>query len=227
MLSFRDVHASIAGAPVLRGVGFEVGAGRTAALVGRNGAGKTTTLRAAMGALPVRGAIRLDGGDLASVPPHRRAGLGVGYAPEDRRLFASLTVRDNVTLPCEVAGLARAETGRRLEEVLELVPEVEELLPRPAGEVSGGQGKMVALARALMIGTRVVLLDEPFQGLAPALAARYAGALRALRERPRPPAVLVTESNPALLRGLADTVLLIERGAVREGGAGDLASPPG
>lgn len=223
MLSFRDVHASIAGAPVLRGVSFEVGAGRTAALVGRNGAGKTTTLRAVMGTVPARGAVLLDGEDLAPVPAHRRAGLGIGYAPEDRRLFASLTVRGNVTLPCEVAGLARAETARRLEEVLALVPEVEALLPRPAGEVSGGQGKMVALARALMIGERLVLLDEPFQGLAPALAARYAGALRALRERPAPPAVLVTESNPALLRDIADAALLIERGAVRTGSPADLA----
>lgn len=224
MLSFGNVHAAIAGAPILRGVSFEVATGRTAALVGRNGAGKTTTLRAVMGALPVRGEIRLDGEDLAPVPAHRRAGLGIGYAPEDRQLFASLTVRGNVTLPCEVAGLAGAETARRLEEVLQLLPELETLLPRPAGAVSGGQGKMVALARALMSGRRLVLLDEPFQGLAPALAARYADALQVLKERSPPPSVLVAESNPALLRRVADTALLIERGVVREGSAGDLAA---
>ncbi len=214
MLEFSNVSAAIAGIPVLRNMNFRVEAGSTVALVGRNGAGKTTTLRAVMGVTPTEGTIRIGGEDIGEVPAHKRALRGIGYAPEDRRLFSSLSVKENVTLPCEVAGLPRHEIERRLAETMALVPEVGDLLLRPAGRVSGGQGKMVALARALMMGESLVILDEPFQGLAPALVGRYASALRAIRERPSSPAILVTESNPALLRDLADSTLLIERGTV-------------
>jgi branched-chain amino acid transport system ATP-binding protein len=218
MLSFTDVDVHIEGVHVLRAVRFALRPGSTTALVGRNGAGKTTTLRAVMGFVPLSaGRIEVAGDDLAGVPAHRRAGLGIGYAPEDRRLFAALDVEGNLTLAGQVQRLDAATLAARLEQVYDVLPELAQLRHRPAGSVSGGQGKMVALGRALVLGHQLVLLDEPFQGLAPALARRYADALRRLRERRRDVTLLVTESNPALLEGLADDVLTIERGAVAAG----------
>ncbi len=215
MLTVEALTVEIAGVQVLRGVGFTLAPGATLALVGRNGAGKTTTLRALMGLVPVAdGRLTLDGRPLGAVAPHDRPGLGIGYAPEDRRLFSAFTVEENIRLPAEVVRLAEHEIKARLDAVYEVLPELGALAGRPAGSVSGGQGKMVALGRALMIGTRLVLLDEPFQGLAPALAQRYAEALSRLR-RVRPDiALLVTESNPALLANLTEDGLLIERGEV-------------
>ena len=215
MLTVEALTVEIAGVNVLRGVGFALGRGATLALVGRNGAGKTTTLRALMGLVPVAaGRLVLDGQALERVPAHDRPGLGIGYAPEDRRLFSAFSVEENIRLPAEVARLPDGEIKARLDAVYEVLPELGALAGRPAGSVSGGQGKMVALGRALMIGTRLVLLDEPFQGLAPALAQRYAEALSRLR-RVRPDvALLVTESNPALLAGLTEDGLVIERGEV-------------
>jgi len=215
MLALEDVRVSIAGAPVLRGVRLEVPAGGRIALIGRNGAGKTTTLRAIMGLLPIEGGrILIDGRDAASIPAHERARHGIGYAPEERRLFGGFTVEENIRLPADVLRLARPEVARRLEAIHTLLPELRELGPRKAAGLSGGQGKMVALGRALMVGTRAVLLDEPFQGLAPALAQRYAEALRRLRDALPDVAILISESNPELLRALVDRSYLIERGEV-------------
>ncbi|MBP0447001.1 ATP-binding cassette domain-containing protein [Roseomonas sp. SSH11] len=215
MLRLENVSVDIAGAPVLRGVSLQVPPGGRVALIGRNGAGKTTTLRALMGLLPPRGgSIKLDGMECAAVPAHRRAGLGIGYAPEERRLFGSFTVRENLLLPAQVIGLSQAELARRLEAVFDLLPELRDFAPRRAAGLSGGQGKMVALGRALMVGTRAVLLDEPFQGLAPALALRYAEALGRLRTALPDVAILITESSPELLRSLVDSTFVIERGEI-------------
>lgn len=215
MLALERVNVRIGAMHVLRNVTLEVRPGATAALVGRNGAGKTTTLRTVMGlAARSSGTVTFAGTDLDAVPPHRRPALGIGYAPEDRRLFSAFSVEENILLPDRVARTRNADAARKLERVYETVPELKELRRRPAGSVSGGQGKMVALGRALMIGTRLVLLDEPFQGLAPALARRYGDALRRLRERERELSLVITESNPALLAGLADTTFVIERGEV-------------
>ena len=215
MLALERVNVQIDAMHVLRNVTLEVGPGATVALVGRNGAGKTTTLRTVMGLVARSGGtITFAGTDLDAVPPHRRPALGIGYAPEDRRLFSAFSVEENILLPARVARTRNADAARKLERVYETVPELKVLRRRPAGSVSGGQGKMVALGRALMIGTRLVLLDEPFQGLAPALARRYGDALRRLRERERELSLVITESNPALLAGLADTTFVIERGEV-------------
>jgi len=218
VLELDGLSVDIGGAPVLRGVSLRVPQGGRVALIGRNGAGKTTTLRALMGLLPARsGRMLLDGLDAASLPAHHRARLGIGYAPEERRLFGHLTVRQNLTLPAEVLRLDAAEVARRLDAVLALLPELAELAPRRAAGLSGGQGKMAALGRALMIGHRAVLLDEPFQGLAPALALRYADALRRLHAAFPGVALLVTESNPQLLRPLVEATYVIERGEVAAG----------
>jgi branched-chain amino acid transport system ATP-binding protein len=215
MLRLDAVSASIAGAQVLRRVSLFVPPGGRVALIGRNGAGKTTTLRVLMGLLPIEaGLVQVDSRDCAAIPAHQRARHGVGYAPEERRLFGSFTVQQNIILPGEVVGLARPEVMRRLEAIYTLLPELRDLSPRRAAGLSGGQGKMVALGRALMVGTRAVLLDEPFQGLAPALALRYSEALARLRAALPDVAILITESSPDLLRPLVDSTYVIERGEI-------------
>ncbi|GJD64903.1 ABC transporter ATP-binding protein [Methylobacterium frigidaeris] len=215
MLRLEGAAVEIAGAPVLRGVSLQVPPGGRVALIGRNGAGKTTTLRALMGLLPLQaGRLVLDGQEAGEVPAHHRARLGIGYAPEERKLFGSFTVQDNLLLPAQVLSLPKAEVSRRLDAVYALLPELKDFAPRKAAGLSGGQGKMVALGRALMVGTRAVLLDEPFQGLAPALALRYAEALARLRAALPDVAILITESSPDLLRALVDTTIQIERGEI-------------
>jgi len=215
MLRLDHVSAGIDQHLVLRNVSFTVMPSRTTVLIGRNGAGKTTTLRSIMGLLSLNGGrILLGDLDLATVPSHQRAGLGIGYAPEDRRLISEFSVEENLLLPAIALHLPADERKRRLAEIYELLPEVAALRERRAGVLSGGQGKMVALGRALIAGTRYVLLDEPFQGLAPALALSYADALVRLR-RSRPElGLLITESTPKLLDKIVDSALTIERGEV-------------
>lgn len=216
LLEVSALNAHIQGVHVLRELAMQVAVGETVALIGRNGAGKTTLLRTVMGFVEaLQGTLGFAGEDLRRHPPHRRPYLGIGYAPEDRRLFAAFDVETNLLLPAQVCRLPTTTVAQRLELVYTVLPELKELRGRPAGSVSGGQGKMVALGRALMVGTRLVLLDEPFQGLAPVLANRYAEALRQLRDQTREVALLITESNPALLHNFADTTYVIERGEVQ------------
>ena len=224
MLELANVDVSIAGVRILRGVSFSLTPGATVALIGRNGAGKTTTLRTVMGLIESKGSIRVDGKDLADVRASDRAGLGIGYAPEDRRLFSAFTVEENVLMPGQVAGMTPDELAARRDRVYEILPELRELAPRPAGSVSGGQGKMVALGRALMIGSKLIMLDEPFQGLAPALAQRYAEALHRLRAFDRDVTLLITESNPTLLKSVAERTLIIERGEITDRRSGETTS---
>ena len=221
MLKIDHVSASIAGNTVLRGVSTEFSAGQLLAVVGRNGAGKTTLLRAIMGLLPLSaGTIAMNGEDLSRVPAHRRTSLGIGYAPEDRVMYPTFSVEENLRLPCDVLGLDVTETDQRLARVLEVVPQLREMLPRSGSALSGGQGKMAALGRALMVGTRLVLLDEPFQGLAPVLANQYSESLRRLHEISPELCIVVTESNRSLLRDLPDATLILERGELLEGEGG-------
>jgi len=221
MLSFHNTNASIGNILILRDLDFTVPASGTVALIDRNGAGKTTLLRSVMGFTNVRGEIRFDGQDISGLTPAKRPALGIGYAPEDRRLFSAFTVEENILLPAQVAKLDAGETQKRLDRVYHILPELREMAKRTAGNVSGGQGKMVALGRALMLGTKLIILDEPFQGLAPALAKCYADALRDLRDTDRNVTLIITESNPALLRGFASKTFVIERGAVAEGSLED------
>lgn len=215
MLRLEDVRVRIEEQLVLRGVAMAIERARTTVLIGRNGAGKTTTLRSIMGLLPLEGGrIFLDDIDLSTLASHQRAMLGIGYAPEDRRLISEFSVEDNILLPAIALRLAAGERRRRLDEIYALLPEVAELRRRPAGYLSGGQGKMVALGRAMMVGTRAILLDEPFQGLAPALALTYAAALSRLRESRRDLGMLISESTPKLLDKITDTALTIERGEI-------------
>jgi branched-chain amino acid transport system ATP-binding protein len=215
MLSVEGLCAEIEGVQVLRNVNLAMPQGSTVALIGRNGAGKTSLLRSIMGFMRVsQGRITLNGTSLDKVPPHHRPVIGIGYAPEDRRLFGSFTLEQNIRFPAEIIGTPDSVIRDRIERVYGILPELKEMRLRAAAGLSGGQGKMVALGRALMAGTKIVLLDEPFQGLAPVLANRYAAALRVLRDTDREISLLITESNPSLLRSFAEVTYVIERGEV-------------
>lgn len=217
MLKIDNLSVSLAGSPVLRALSMEVHAGTTTAVVGRNGAGKTTLLRSIMGLVtPSSGAIHLDDENLTLSPAHSRTRVGIGYAPEDRVIFPTLSVEENLRLPCEVLGLSELEMQERLSHVLDVVPQLKPMLVRSGAALSGGQGKMVALGRALMVGKNLVLLDEPFQGLSPALALQYAEALARLRQSRPDLAVIITESNAALLTDIPNQILTIERGSFVE-----------
>lgn len=215
MLILKDVSVDIAGIPVLRRLSVDIQPGATYAIVGRNGAGKTTLLRTVMGLVAVRsGSVCLAGLELLGTPPFQRAAHGIGYAPEDRVLFPTLTVLDNLKLPCEAIGMTSPQIDVRLREAIAVVPLIEPMLGRSAAALSGGQGKMAALARALMVGTRLLLLDEPFQGLAPALARQCALAISELYRLRPDLCVVITESNQALLDRVSCTVLTLERGEI-------------
>ena len=220
MLTLESVCATLANVQVLRGISAQFGRGATVAIVGRNGAGKTTLLRLMMGCMPKHtGRVIFDGQDLSSLPARDRAGLGIGYAPEDRVLFPSFSVEGNLRFPCEVIGLARRAVDVRLAETLAIVPELEAMLPRSAAALSGGQGKMVALGRAIMAGTKLVLLDEPFQGLAPVLATQYGRSLQRLIQARPALCIVITESNRSLLKNIPTETLVLERGELQRSDA--------
>jgi branched-chain amino acid transport system ATP-binding protein len=211
MLSLERISVSIGPVAILRNVSLQVRAGEFAGLIGRNGAGKTTLMRTIMGILAQReGEIEFDGAALGSIPTHRRVSLGIGYMPEDRRLVPRLTVEENVLLPAWSAGVADAPA--RLAAVYRAIPEVGEFRSRKALHLSGGQQKLVALARAMMAGTRLLLLDEPFEGVAPLLARRLAQVIAGLRQTGL--SAVLSESSLAHAHGLLDRVFVIDRGAV-------------
>ena len=211
MLRISGVSVSIGPVGILRNISMEIGSGQFAGLIGRNGAGKTTLMRTIMGILPYReGEIEFEGTALATVPTHARVGLGVGYMPEDRRLVPGLSVEENVLLPAWSAGLRDA--SERLARVYDAIPEVRGFRSRKALQLSGGQQKLVALARAMMAGTRLLLLDEPFEGVAPVLARRLAEVIAGLRQTGL--TAILSESSLTHAHHLLDRVFVIDRGAI-------------
>jgi branched-chain amino acid transport system ATP-binding protein len=211
MLEVRDLSVAIGSVGILRGVSLAVASGEFAGLIGRNGAGKTTLMRTIMGLLAYRaGEVTFDGVSLGRAPTHRRVSLGIGYMPEDRRLVPGLTVEENVLLPAWSARFPDA--ARRLARVYEAIPEVQAFRDRKALQLSGGQQKLVALARALVPGTKLLLLDEPFEGVAPVLARRLAEVIAGLRRAGL--SVILSESSLTHAKGLLDRVYVIDRGAV-------------
>ncbi len=211
MLELNNVTTEIAGTTILRDVSFTVDKGSMVGLIGRNGAGKTTSLRSIMGLIkPKSGQIMINGTDMTSQGSFERAGLSIGYMPEDRRLVPDLTVEENIMAPAWACQLKNAEA--RLAWIYEMMPEVESFSDRRALQLSGGQQKLVALARAMMTGTNLLLLDEPFEGVAPALSRRLASVLSTLKDEGL--TVLLSESDQSHSADLVDKAFQIERGSV-------------
>jgi branched-chain amino acid transport system ATP-binding protein len=214
MLAVQGIDAYIERTQILRGVSLSLEKGQMAGLVGRNGAGKTTLMRTIMGALkPANGTVHIAGNDKTHAPAYDRARLGVGYMPEDRRLVPELTVEENIMVPAWATNIADASS--RLKRVFELLPEIARFAERKALALSGGQQKLVALGRALMVGQQLILLDEPFEGIAPALAQRLVEVLHAIKGQGGL-SILLSESDYTHSAGLIDRLFVIERGSVTE-----------
>jgi branched-chain amino acid transport system ATP-binding protein len=217
LLSVRDLHVYLGQSHVLQGVTFDVPEGGVTALLGRNGVGKTTTLRAILGLVDPRGSVRLDGEELTRMATHRIIRRSVGYVPEDRDVFTGLTVAENLRL-------AERDGEPRYDLVYELFPELEQRGQQRAGTLSGGQQQMVAIARALLNDNRVLLVDEPTKGLAPALVAEVARVLERLAELTT---VLLVEQNLGVVRRIARDVVVLDQGrVVHTGDAQELLAQP-
>jgi branched-chain amino acid transport system ATP-binding protein len=217
MLELDSVHANRGAAHVLQGISLSVGAGEAVCLVGRNGAGKTTTIESTMGILPVSGGrIVFQGQDITRHQTYQRARLGIGYAPEDAGIFPDLTVAENFEISQSLVAAGRkgsiaAGTGID-QRVFDLFPEVRQFLSRRGLNLSGGQKKMVAIARALTLSPSILLLDEPFEGLAPVVVSRFIDAARRIKDMGV--SLLIAESNLATASRIADRLYAIDRGEI-------------
>ena len=217
MLRISRITVKFGKLTILRSLSLDVPSGAIVGLVGRNGAGKTTTLKSIIGLVPVvSGEILLDGQNILTLSPRNRVKLGVSYMPEDRRLIAPLSVHDNLLLPAWAQGREDAED--LLQAVYGLSPEFGNMLknfaPQRASQLSGGQQKLVALARSVLTVRKLLLLDEPLEGVAIALGAKLAESVRKLQKREPDLSILVAESDLNRMRLFTDNILTIERGEV-------------
>ncbi|MBZ9704307.1 MULTISPECIES: ABC transporter ATP-binding protein [unclassified Mesorhizobium] len=219
LLAVRDLHAWYGEGHALHGVDLDVFRGETVTLLGRNGVGKTTTLRAIMGLIRKRtGSVVFNGNDLIGLPLHRVAHQGIGFVPEERGIFATLTVDENLILPPVVA-----KGGMSVEEIFELFPNLKERRNSPGTRLSGGEQQMLAIARILRTGVRMLLLDEPTEGLAPVIVQRIGELLATLKKRGM--TILLVEQNFRFAARIADRFYLMEHGKVLSGfPVGELAA---
>jgi branched-chain amino acid transport system ATP-binding protein len=217
LIRVEGLHVHLGQSHILQGVSFEVPEGGVTALLGRNGVGKTTTLRAMMGLVPRRGSVVVEGAELARLPTHAIVRRGIGYVPEDRDVFAGLTVDENLRL-------AERNGAPRYALVYELFPELEERGGQKAGTLSGGQQQMVAIARALLNDNPILLVDEPTKGLAPLLVTEVAAAMERAAELAT---VLLVEQNLAVVARVARQVVVLDGGrVVHAGPAAELLGDP-
>ena len=214
ILELASVQTYRGPAQILRAISLVLGAGEAVCLVGRNGAGKTTTIDTIMGLLsPRAGNVRFQGRDITRLPAHERARLGIGYAPEDCGIFPDLTVAENFQITAWLGkGGAKTNGGVGDERAFSIFPEVQELLGRRGLHLSGGQKKMVAITRALTLSPAVLLLDEPFEGLAPVVVTRFIEAVRAIKGLGV--SVLIAESHVQNAGRIADRLYAIDRGEI-------------
>ena len=207
-LSVRDLHAYYGESHVLHGVTCHVDPGEVVTLLGRNGAGRTTTLRALLGLVSSRsGSVTINGQEAIALPPHRIAHLGVGYCPEERGIYASLSAEENLQLPPQLAS-----GGLTLEEIYEMFPNLRERRRSQGTHLSGGEQQMLALARILRTGARLLLLDEISEGLAPVIVQALSRTIRRLRERGY--TIVMVEQNFRFAAPLADRFYIMERGRI-------------
>jgi branched-chain amino acid transport system ATP-binding protein len=205
VLALTDVHTYIGGSHILQGISFTVAPGRVTVLLGRNGAGKTTTLRSIVGLTPAaRGEIRFAGGEITRQEPHRIVRRGVGYVPEDRDVFAGLTVAQNLILARRPGA-----SPERLALAYRLFPDLETRGAQRAGTLSGGQQQMLAIARALVNDNRLLLIDEPSKGLAPVVVKQVTEALAAIKGTTT---ILLVEQNLAMAQALGDDAVIVDDG---------------
>jgi branched-chain amino acid transport system ATP-binding protein len=214
MLTIRDLHAGYGATPILFGVSLQVGSGEAVALLGRNGMGKTTLVKTAMGFLkPWQGAIELDGHPLTGLSPHDIARLGVGLVPENRRIFPGLTVRENLDLGLSAApGCSAAVRRERLQRVFHHFPRLGERLDQAGKTLSGGEQQMLAIARVMMAGARIILMDEPTQGLAPAMVRHIREMIGELKRLGV--TVLLVEQNARMALSVCDRGYVMEKGVI-------------
>ena len=211
MLELARLNTFRGPAQILRDVSLRVGAGEAVCLVGRNGAGKTTTIDSIMGLLPVRsGRIAFRQRDITRLPTHRRALLGIGYAPEDCGIFPDLSVEENFQITAGLAPRGAAAAGDARE--FAIFPEVKGFMTRRGLHLSGGQKKMVAITRAMTLAPSILLLDEPFEGLAPVVVTRFIEAVRAIKAMGI--SLLIAESNLVNATRVADRLYAIDRGEI-------------
>jgi branched-chain amino acid transport system ATP-binding protein len=208
LLSLAELHAWYGESHVLHGVDLDVHRGETVTLLGRNGVGKTTTLRAIMGIIRKRtGKLTFDGKDLMRLPLHRTAHMGIGFVPEERGIFSTLSVEENLLLPPVVS-----EGGMSIEEIFDLFPNLKERRTSQGTKLSGGEQQMLAIARMLRTGVKLLLLDEPTEGLAPVIVQRIGEVLTELKKRGM--TILLVEQNFHFARRIADRFYLMEHGQV-------------
>jgi urea transport system ATP-binding protein len=216
MLSVKDVNQYYGGSHILRGVSFETKPGRVTVLLGRNGVGKTTLLKSLMGLVPIKsGRIAFDGQDITHRTPYERARAGIGYVPQGREIFARLTVEENLRM-----GLAYKRAGEAVpRELFELFPVLSQMLKRRGGDLSGGQQQQLAIARALAARPRLLILDEPTEGIQPSIIKDIGRVIRTLADR-GDMAILLVEQYYDFARELADDFLVMQRGEFIARGAG-------
>jgi len=212
-LEVKDLHVTINGSHILQGVNFFVPEKKVTALLGRNGVGKSTTLKAIMGLNPGTGSIKFGGTEIVAMPTHKIVQMGMGYVPEDREIFASLTVKENLSL-------AARDEKPNYEMVYSLFPELLTRTGQRAGTLSGGQQQMVAISRALLNKNKILLIDEPTKGLAPKLVTEVAKSLAHVADQST---MLIVEQNLALVKAIAQNIIVMDQGkVVFEGGPENL-----
>lgn len=224
MLSLQNLAVEIQGSLILRGISLEVGAGELVCLVGRNGAGKTTTFRSIMGYLrPVSGSISFRDRSLIDLPTYKIAQLGVGYSPEESQVFADLTVAENIELPTWTRKGGR-DARSRIDLAYDIFPKLRQYVSRDGDQLSGGERKMVSIARALALDPQLLLLDEPFEGLSPAIIPSITEGVASIRKLGH--GILMAESNAHHIPEFADRIYVLERGEIiYHGKPGDTFPP--
>ena len=214
MLALEDVNAYYGKSHILHGVSIEVGAGEVVGLLGRNGVGKSTTLKTIMGLVGLSaGHVRFEGRDIGGTAPHRHAHLGIAYVPEDRRIFRLLTVLENLRTGLDRPGVSEARRQELLEKVYTSFPVLRERRSQAGGTLSGGEQQMLAIARAMMLEPKIILLDEPTEGLMPRMVSQIREIIEVLHREGV--AILLVEQNVPLTLQVSSRVYIMEKGVVR------------
>jgi branched-chain amino acid transport system ATP-binding protein len=216
----QEIHTYYGKSHILHGVSLTVGAGEVVGLLGRNGVGKSTTLKTVMGLVrPSQGGVRYEGRDITGLAPHRLARLGIAYVPEDRRIFRLLTVMENLRTGLDRAGLGEARKQALLDKVYRYFPVLADRRNQAGGTLSGGEQQMLAIARAMMLEPKIILLDEPTEGLMPRMVSQISQIIDALHGEGV--AILLVEQNVPLTLEACQRVYLMEKGVVRHHATSD------